>query len=902
MNGRTDWLKKRNIGSCACRAERFCCFFLSLILVLSILPDGMASSAEDAGQPVGDQYLVHDARLYEEMVKGRYFDFWSRNSSYFMTDDNFAFENTLEAVRKKDGKAGVLIDALAARAGQKADTAACIRLLAMLAAMQGTSITQAAETMGDYDTLKTSGSYVADSLELAWDAVGVFGDLPDMAMLFGDGVQLFAEEAGIVKDTIVDSRQVLTGARLYQSCTRFLKTVSAHTGDAAMKSAADQLLKVADDCLVYTMRSSAEMAGSMVSEAAASFPEQFISMAGELLKDTRFEETAGAALDTAGSGYAKYIAPGLGTAKFIYHLIRLAGNILFDTDDTYYRYIEMEMLSEIADCLTAELDDRGFGPSTQTDGVDQAKEAADLITCLLLVRLRGEYCVKELASHNGGVMADIFMVDEDKMEDWFRERTEKLEDLLVELNMVLCTGDEVYYYFLEHYLLPEYGWAAADPLTFRVGDLFSGDHVLPVLLSEYKNISSGENGTGILSAVIRDFDGDRVNDMLVLLVQTGDSYDTPLYEVYPYSRTTRLQARLYTMQYNDRPDGYAAHDTARQGVLEQSEEQGYRPMNEIFREWARIYAEEWTTRDRFNVYEAQVLDVAEMDADSEGTVLCGICTFDGIPHIYTYEIMNDMTTDGPTVFRSWHVKDAMFVMDGAAGSLMWGQAVYAGDLNAFFGVADPQVENTPLETVYGIVTKAASPHAETSRQAIGQLSGSLLCRLTFRIGPRQGADYTITYDADDYSLIRAGLPQGRDLMPDEPVFTVETSSSQDQAEQICSQMQSLSGISLELSSDSADNGAYRAMYRSPGGSTVSLSLDDQGRIVMAAVYSPVSQENGEWVLLKDAVLNLKELALSEGLISSFSGACGFGMDSSTEEGSLSTVQIDRCIFMLQRGS
>gem|GEM_PF-3337563 len=643
------------------------------------------------------------------------------------------------------------------------------------------------------------------------------------------------------------------------------------------------------------------MTAGMAGTAVKSFPEQFIKAAGDLLQDTDFEKNVGAVLDTAEAGYAKYVAPGMGTAKFAYHLIRLAGNILFDTDDTYYRYIEMQMLSEIADCLTAELEMRGLEPSAQADGIDQAEEAAGLIADLLLVRLRGEYCVKELAVHNGGVLSDLLMVDTEGMEEWFLQRTAQLEDLLTGLNMVLCTGDEVYYYYLEHYLLPEYGWAETAPVTFRVGDLSSDSpHRMPRALAEYKNRTTGDRGTGILSAVIRDFNGDQVNDMLVLMVAEGDISDTPLSDIYRGSRATRLEARLYTMQYNQRPDGYTAPEVSTEGILERSERERYRLMARIFRDWARIYGESWTTRDRFNVYEAYVLDAAEMEADSEGVLLCGICTLDGVPHLYSYETMSDLTAYGPSLFRSWRVEDTAFVPDGAMGTLGWGQKVYASDLDAFFGADDPQIEDTPLETVYGLAAKAASQERSIQEKAMEQLAGSVLCRIAFRIGEKAGIDYRMHYDADDHSRIREGLSEGRSLMGEEPVFVTETSPSQDPAEQILNQLQSVSGLSLSLSSDRAENGSYQAFYETAKGSRINLCLDDQSRVTVLAVYSPTSEEKGEWMRLKDAALQADALGLSPGLVSAFSGACGFGLSSSTEEGDLSTVQIDQCIFMLQR--
>ena len=77
-------------------------------------------------------------------------------------------------------------------------------------------------------------------------------------------------------------------------------------------------------------------------------------------------------------------------------------------------------------------------------------------------------------------------------------------------------------------------------------------------------------------------------------------------------------------------------------------------------------------------------------------------------------------------------------------------------------------------------------------------------------------------------------------------------------------------------------------------------LDGEGRITTLAVYAPLQEENGEWIALKDAALRVEELGLSEGLAAEYSGACGFGKSSSTPEGDLSTIQINRCIFMLQR--
>ena len=61
---------------------------------------GQTSQAGTGGEQKRRQFLVEDRSLYEKMVRGRYYDVWSRRGTYFTNLDLFLYDQFLDKMQE----------------------------------------------------------------------------------------------------------------------------------------------------------------------------------------------------------------------------------------------------------------------------------------------------------------------------------------------------------------------------------------------------------------------------------------------------------------------------------------------------------------------------------------------------------------------------------------------------------------------------------------------------------------------------------------------------------------------------------------------------------------------------------------------------------------------------------
>lgn len=386
--------------------------------------------------------------------------------------------------------------------------------------------------------------------------------------------------------------------------------------------------------------------------------------------------------------------------------------------------------------------------------------------------------------------------------------------------------NEGYYDYLKSTLLPACGAAPTAPVQ-----LFAGGWA-----------ENAAQVAGILSADVRDYDGDGVRDMLAVVLTGRPIGETGLGEMVYAADSTCLAAelRLYTVQ-----DG------------------------------------EIRLSDTVN-------GAAEMEAQSWGPMAVGVQEVDGVPYIYGYSQMEDSTTYGARPFAVYHVENGAFVFDHIGGHIGWGQSSYSGDPNAAAGTAGMEILDTPLNGTLNALEKLQNGTVEDNSDAVFALYGT---PLSFIAMARDGEG--IAYQAVDYTQMEEICARGEEVVKAErtpmpsPTPEPEVTGMEAEAEAIAAQAAQDSGFALEKTRESRDEISYIVGYTAPGGTTLNLLYRADGdteEIRSISVIAAGADVTAEWLALKDAVLGMESLGFDPEKVSGFLGDCGFSHASPEDAG------------------
>ncbi|MBO4378536.1 MAG: hypothetical protein J5889_06215 [Clostridia bacterium] len=845
------------------------------------LYDGIRS-VYDAEAP--RQALVQDTGLYEKMVHGRYYDLWDRNSLYFTSPELYSFENVLTRIREDNAAAAWIADNIGANAlKQKADDDNYIRILLMLIVMQSQGFSQAGKTLSDYDTLKAFPEYTEDFVKIGLDVVSM-GELSSMEEL---GFSLVDAADGVVNVTVnslAEYEMYRDAADNYNNAYLLLTTIRKNTDDKELQQAVDRMLPLITEArnLIF----GGDIGSFMVDTTAEVFKSGLFVNALIAFMEESAEEFAKDMLPfvkTLKSVATNAFIPGYSIAKVIYKSMILTGDLLFGTTNTYNRYAEMKCLSAIADALRRQISSYGYIPAYEKGSIKGAQKAVPLMEFYLLTCMRGEYCVEELVLNDGGVLTSSLGTGDNpsrgEIEKWFDTKNEVLSQIYGDVDRILCTGNEIYYRYLEQEIIPDAKWAKTGTMTWQVASLVNSEKGdVADRIAEYKDEKTGETGTGVVSAIVRDFDGDDISDMLVIFLDTapiGETAIAPVYKkptesgpVYKESNAIVLRAKLYTMQYNARPDEEEEAVPSQHYVLADPDPDSKeipsirKMMLENMSRWAEINAESWRMIDRYTVVETDSIEIAaEFYGLGYGNMTAGLFVLDDVLYFYTREAMDDYTTFGPSVYRTWHVEEGRFVFDNASRSVGWGQASYKinlGDNGTSFGELE------------------------------GSLESGILLTFTSEITDYSLGAPKFTTVLTDRSFIRTVLEEGegrlRELRGEDPVRTrvvnvAVENASKDKAKMLAEEIASLSGVGLTLSQEAEPqkDGSYWVRYVSANQTKVYILVDMDGNVKKISIDGTFAERYGEWTKVKDAALSCERLGLDSGIRSEFAGGdCSSG--------------------------
>lgn len=371
--------------------------------------------------------------------------------------------------------------------------------------------------------------------------------------------------------------------------------------------------------------------------------------------------------------------------------------------------------------------------------------------------------------------------------------------------------EELFYAYLRANVVPQIGTCDGASFTTQL---------------ENKDMASG-GGTGLLSALVDDLDNDGALEMVTVTSSVKESTSDMLVSLvfgtgYP---TMSIDLDLYELK-----DGEVYHADGPKNI-------GY------------------------------------MEHISYGTISISASQWEGITYFVGTSIMDDLTTYGPHATAIYHAEGEKLVFDYVGGG-SWGQGLPSDSDNQTMGARGTDFTNTSIGAGY-----------------LGPLS-SLTFDLEFVSGGPSNvkvaiSDFTYLVEAlnESYKTIQERAQAFLKTLDENEVVAKgvieeklkkEEEAKNSAAGQTISNalafITSTSGLNLNMTEESvSEDGSYHVSYKTDSIARLHIVVNAAGEITSIETEARTYTQTEEWIALKDAILRLPQLGLSEDIINAYSG-------------------------------
>ncbi len=296
--------------------------------------------------------------------------------------------------------------------GEYPDEQDYAEILANLVMMQSGNIAEQVQNQSQYDDLKDGVDYAMDIVGIASDFVGGAHLLETISPI----IDAATDGAEVIVDNVEQAKYYETSIRDYSQTKLFLDAVAQYADNDELKDAAKSLLKANDTLLEKRLEYLSNVAGSLAEYEAKFFVE---NMSFALLKAADLyasDETVKWYVD-CGEKLGASISSIFSAGKFAFNMTMLAGDIGFGTSDTFNRYQEMKIVSDVAGAIV-EANSQIITPkNVDKDSVlTDIQTKCDYYKMLISTHARGEYLVYQLLVNDAGLLSDFRVLF-----DYFKE-------------------------------------------------------------------------------------------------------------------------------------------------------------------------------------------------------------------------------------------------------------------------------------------------------------------------------------------------------------------------------------------------------------------------------------------------------------------------------------------------
>lgn len=420
--------------------KRIITLLLILAVCLSVLP--LPTSAQETF----NQYT--DAE--KESIYLRYLDIESEAETIFGENANVRYQKTLDRIENKTLSFFGLFDiefnwdwafdSASYLIGEYPDKQDYAEILANLMMMQSGDIAEQVQYQSQYDDLKDGMDYAMDIVDIASDFVGGANLLEEISPI----IDAATGGADVIIDNVEQAKYYETTIRDYTQSKLFLEAVSDYAENEELRATAANLLKANDKLLESRLEYLADSSAALADYQAEFFVK---NMSFELLKTAdlyKTDETVKWYVD-GGEKISKSIQSTFSRFKFAFRMTMLAGDIGFGTSDTFNRYQEMKIVSDIADAIV-EANHHVQTPSRydSPNALSIIQTKCNYYKMLIVTHARGEYLVYQLLVKDAKLWSEYKQQGETRGEtdSWYNEQVSVMLEYYNILNNIFVLADE----------------------------------------------------------------------------------------------------------------------------------------------------------------------------------------------------------------------------------------------------------------------------------------------------------------------------------------------------------------------------------------------------------------------------------------------------------------------------
>ncbi len=284
----------------------------------------------------------------------------------------------------------------------------------------------------------------------------------------------------------------------------------------------------------------------------------------------------------------------------------------------------------------------------------------------------------------------------------------------------------------------------------------------------------------------------------------------------------------------------------------------------------------------------QVDSITEFGADHVGTMYYGVYDDEGSVYIYGYCDTETVETYSVRKLNIYHVEGNSFVFDSTSGFYGFGQASVDSDPNVVCGTLDYNYGATALGT--------AISNASFSSVTNGIGDGMLLGGVQFMFYNSMTQVEAVYYDV---SRLREVLSDGviaLDNRPSMPVYEApENVDPTEMANTIASDIGNAAGSSLTyLETIYISGGGVNVRYTNAGGDiTLSLRFSEEGKLQVVNCTLDTWNITSEWIAFKDAIFAYAPFEINPDDYQNWLGDCDMNQSPlSTDDYSIVVARMD----------
>lgn len=411
---------------------------ISFLLGFTVLLSGFTILV--SAQDTSNEYNDGD----KEIIYSTYIDNEPKLDAIFGDDSVVGYWNLVNQT-EEHGFLKWAIDKASWIIGEYPDKHDYAEILANLIMMQSGDIAEQIQNQDQFDNLKDGVDYAMDIIDIAKAFVGGAQLLEDISPI----IDAATDGAGVIIDDVEQAKYYETSIKDYAQSKLFLEAVSSYANNEELRTVASSLIDANNKLLECRLEYLSDTSTTLADYEADFF---FDNMSLALLKNTdlyKMDETVKWYVD-CGEKLSQSIESIFSGAYFAFKMTMLAGDIGFGTSDTFNRYQEMKIVSDIAGAIV-KANQRVKTPSRydSADSLSIIQTKCDYYKMLIVTHARGEYLAYQLLVNDAGLLSDFrvlfdaFKEPGETTENWYNSQINVMLQYLDILNNILERKDNV---------------------------------------------------------------------------------------------------------------------------------------------------------------------------------------------------------------------------------------------------------------------------------------------------------------------------------------------------------------------------------------------------------------------------------------------------------------------------